>query len=155
VSAESSPITHPEAREWAHLANVRYRMLLVDLTHSFYVQPVEGTSTSVRGLLVAKTFGEMYNLRSLAGILMQLPQAVGSATVAAPPFEMPYTLVLPHLESDRWRIHRDLIHSSQRILEGLQRRTTAHRDYADALADGDARALDTVDALIRQPDVTS
>ncbi len=149
ASRPMSPITDPEARAWAHLANVRYRMLLVDLTHSFYVEPVEGTSTSVRGLLVAKTFGEMYNLRSIAGILMQLPQGPDSTNVAAPPFEMPYSLVLPHLESDRWRIHRDLIQASQRILDGLKRRNTKHVDYAIALADWDARARDTVEALIR------
>jgi hypothetical protein len=143
-----SLITHPEARAWAHLANVRYRMLLLDLTHSFYVEPVEGSSTSVRGLLVAKTFGEMYNLRAISTILMQLPQAVGSTSVAAPPFEMPYTVVLPHDEPNRWRIHRDLIYSAQRILEDLKRANTPHLAYALALADWDARALETVVALI-------
>lgn len=144
-----SLITHPEARAWAHLANVRYRMLLVALTHSFYVVPVGGSSTSVRGLLVAKTFGEMYNLRAISTILMELPQAPGSTSVAAPPFEMPYTLVLPHDEANRWRIHRDLIYSSQRILEGLKLTDTTHRDYALALSDWDAHALDTIIALIQ------
>ncbi len=31
----ATPVTHPEARLWAHLFNVRYRKLLVSLSHAF------------------------------------------------------------------------------------------------------------------------
>src|SRR5262249_15053172 len=92
------------ALDWATLSNLRYRMLLVYLKHAFYVEaPLEYPSRSPRGALVSWAFGEMYNLRALAEILMDLPMAPDSNTAAGPPFEMPYSLTLPIREQDRWR----------------------------------------------------
>jgi hypothetical protein len=57
-------------------------------------------------------FGEMYNLKSIAGLLVQLPLADDPAQRAGPPFQMPYTLNIPTAELNIWRLHLDLIGAS-------------------------------------------
>src|SRR6185369_6478645 len=85
-----------QAAPWAALANLRYRMLLLYLQHSFYVEaPSLHPTRSPRGALVSWIFGEMYNIRSLAEILMGMPLRPDSSLMAGPPFEQPYTLELP------------------------------------------------------------
>lgn len=103
--AERQQIGDPAARTWAKLFNLRYRLVLMFLSHSFSLESTAvGGPQSPRGLLISWTFGEMYNLRSIAEILMALPLG-GEAkdTLAGPPFEMPYSLALERREADRWR----------------------------------------------------
>ena len=92
-------ITHPEALLWAHLFNVRYRKLLVSLSHAFELanDPTDLTTLSPRGGLIHRCFAEMYNLRAIAGLLVRLPVGADDADGprAGPPFQMPYTLALP------------------------------------------------------------
>lgn len=110
----ASQIRHKAAWKWARLFNLRYRMLLLFLAHSFAIEaPSDQAVRTSRGLLISWTFGEMYHLRSIAGILMALPIEAESDKRAGPPFEMPLTLDLPAREADRWRLHRDLISASQ------------------------------------------
>src|SRR5262249_822205 len=68
-------ITNPEAQRWAHLFNVRYRMLLTFLSHSYELSAGEGASgpRSPRATIINATFGEMYNLRAISGVLTQTP----------------------------------------------------------------------------------
>src|SRR6185436_13247802 len=103
-----TPIKNALAVRWCSLFNTRYRMLLFRLKHAFFVRA--GTATdrpTERGNLVAWTFAEMYNLRAIAGIVMELPLDKPDETArAGPPFEMPYTLSLPDWDSDKWRAHR-------------------------------------------------
>jgi hypothetical protein len=118
-----TPITNPEARVWAQLFNLRYRMVLMYLGHSFTTTSTtsDGDTRSPRGLLVSWSFGEMYHIRSIADILTGLPlHERGSLDeVAAAPFEMPYSLALPLREPDRWRQHRDLIESCTGLIDRL------------------------------------
>ncbi len=53
-----------DARAWAHLSNLRYRMLLVNLAHAFELADLPGENTTInpRGALINRTFAEMYNL---------------------------------------------------------------------------------------------
>ncbi len=93
---EQDAITNPEARAWAHLFNVRYRMLLNYLAHSFLLDDGFNNSgaTSPRATIINATFGEMYNLRSIANVMVQLPLDINKpdGKMAGPP--LPYLIRL-------------------------------------------------------------
>lgn len=149
-------ITDLEAIGWAHLFNVRYRLLLVNLIHALDVTgpTLQGEDLTPRGSLVNRTFTEMYNLRAIAGILVQRPLRKGgdpAVKAAGPPFEMPYTLDLPNAEGDRWRVHRDLLEAAGFEIDALKKISTAHADYLRALADADRLTLAQVELLIPRP----
>lgn len=123
-------ITHPRAKAWAQLFNLRYRLLLGHLSHflrlsqELYVAgpgPHRGNRTA-RGLLLIWTFNEMRRLKKIAGKLVQLPlDDPPGDTHAGPPFELPYTLNLPDREEDRWRRHLDVSRAAVRLVrERLQ-----------------------------------
>jgi Ferritin-like len=144
-------LIHTRARVWADLFNLRYRMLLVFLSHSFCLQrPLEAVPRTPRGLVISWAFGEMYNLRSIAEILMNLPLHQDLDVRAGPPFEMPYTLALPTRVDDWWRLHRDLLHSSQGYIELLQEDGSGSeaKSYVEALAGSDRRALRQIETVI-------
>jgi hypothetical protein len=150
-------ITHPEAVLWAHLFNVRYRMALTYLSHAYRLSGalVRVGQLTARGYVVNSTFGEMYTLRALANILVQLPlSAAGGSEVAGPPFEMPYSLELPDHEQDRWRLHRDLLVASrilQEQLHAMKGVADGRRAYLEALRDADAGAMRMVEAMLHEP----
>jgi Ferritin-like len=153
-SSDVTPISHPETKLWAHLFNLRYRSLLVNLLRTFeYPSNLSETSSvTPRGLLIHATFGEMYNLRSLAQILMQLPLAEkkGSDLVAGPPFQMPYTLRLPVDPVDRWHVHVDLLEASRCLAEQLLERASAkHALYLRTLLTADCQAKDMIDTILK------
>jgi len=137
------------AMPWAWLANLRYRMLLLYLQHSFHIEaPSLHPTRSPRGALVSWIFGEMYNLRSLSEILMGMPLRPGSSMMAGPPFELPYTLDLPVRSADRWRAHRDLLMASISLVDGMGTREPAQERYLRALRSADRTALDQIEVLI-------
>ncbi len=137
------------AAPWAALANLRYRMLLLYLQHSFHVEaPSLHPTRSPRGALVSWIFGEMYNLRSLSEILMGMPLQPGSSVRAGPPFELPYTLELPSRSANRWRAHRDLLLASIELVDDLLARGPAQERYLRALRSADRTALDQIEVLI-------
>lgn len=141
----TSPVGEPLAKLWAHLFNVRYRMLLVNLGHAFLLA---GPATeSPRGALVHRTFAEMYNLRTISGKLVALPLEDGgdaNDACAGPPFQMPYTLHLPVRARDRAQLHLDLIGATDtligRLREQLDRDGRPNDAYLDALAESDRLA---------------
>ena len=143
-------ITHPTSIRWCLLFDLRYRMLLVRLKHAFFVRA--GTSTEVpteRGNLISWIFGEMYNLRAIAGIVMQLPlKEEETAERAAPAFEMPYSISLPDWDSDKWRTHQNLIADSRRLTEAMRREGDAQSDYLLSIENSDALAKQVIDALL-------
>lgn len=148
-------ITHPRAKAWAQLFNLRYRLLLGHLSHflglsqELYVTdpgPHLGDRTP-RGLLLIWTFNEMRHLKRIAGKLVQLPRdEPPGATHAGPPFELPYTLNLPDREEDRWRTHLDVSRASVRLvrerLQSLQSGHPTDRDdgFLEDLIASDERA---------------
>lgn len=150
----TSPIANPTARQWAHLFNVRYRKLLVSLAHAFELAEDRNdpNSPGPRGSLIHRAFAEMYNLRSIAGLLVALPldHAQPEGPRAGPPFQMPHTLMLPHDEDDRWRLHRDLLDASATLADriGAVDGAGAAQDYLTALVQADRIERDQVDALI-------
>lgn len=144
-------ITNETAYYWAGLFNLRYRMLLMFLSHSFRIEaPVKASGRTSRGLLISWAFGEMYNLRSIAEILMRLPIQDHTKVCAGPPFEMPYTLALAARDPDRWRLHRDLLLASQLYVKKLRKLDSneTYKPYLTGLSSADQRALDQAAMLI-------
>jgi hypothetical protein len=144
-------MTAADAQAWAHLFNLRYRMLLVNLAHAFELADVPGDGATItpRGALINRTFAEMYNLRAIAGTLVELPVDASSARNAGPPFEMPYTLELPRRERDRWALHRDLLEAAAALIETLRPLASPQgADYLTALSESDRLALDQVGRIL-------
>jgi hypothetical protein len=114
-------ISHPRTRQWAALANLRYRMLLAFLAHALRAAPgAPRGEANLHGSLVHRTFGEMYAMKALSARLMRLPMREdGDTTCAGPPFEMPYDVALPAGEGDTWRLHLELVRASVRLCTGL------------------------------------
>lgn len=154
-----TPITHPESRLWAHLFNIRYEALLTNLLHTFeYPNNVSDVSQSTpRGLLLHSTFGEMYNIRALSGILVEMPLALGnSELLAGPPFQIPYTLKLAVDAVDRWQRHLDLLQVSAALIDRLlavpQQR---HVPYLRALSDADRRIIAMIEQILHRQSAAS
>jgi len=150
-SSQPGFISDPQARLWAQLFNQRYRLLLMYLAHAFCTEGRGRSSPNARGLLVSWSFGEMYNLRSIADILTTLHQHKEGTLdhVAGPPFEMPYSLSLPEREADRWRQHRDIIYTSAELIEQLcESATDPQRIYLNGLNKLDAASRDTMITVI-------
>ena len=111
----STAISHPTSLLWARLFNLRYRALLNFLGLTFRLaRRVAPDEPNVRGAVMHRIFGEMYNIKALSGILVRQPltklkKSATRAACAAPPFEMPYSLELPESEADCWRLHLDIL----------------------------------------------
>lgn len=149
-------ITNPEAQNWGHLFNIRYRMLLSFLTHSFLLDNGYNNAGAIspRGMIINSTFGEMYNLRGIASVLVQLPLEANTTLdtpnlkFAGPPFLVPYTLSLPMGEHNRWRTHKDLILASEPIIQQLLVQSKEHNHrYLYSLLEADKKLLQLIDEL--------
>ncbi|HEU0133246.1 MAG TPA: ferritin-like domain-containing protein [Allosphingosinicella sp.] len=144
-------IADPQARRWAHLLNLRYRILLTCLGHSFRLsgQGEGDPDSAARGLVLHATFGEMYNLRVLSNFLVRMPVKGKAGALAGPTFEMPYTLQLPSRRSDLWRLQVELIDASDSLIAKLRRQADSEeRAYLDTLAAIDARRRSAMDEMI-------
>ncbi|MGH2708150.1 MAG: ferritin-like domain-containing protein, partial [Actinomycetota bacterium] len=163
--ASKGRITHPRARAWAQLFNLRYRMLLGRLSHFLRLdQDIYRTDPgarqgdpTARGLLLIWTFDEMRRLRKIAIKLVQLPKDDPPGELhAGPPFELPYTLNLPEDEPQRWRTHLDASRAADRLIrEKLQPDDqTADRDeFLDDLLRLDEEAQVVMRALAAGRDI--
>jgi hypothetical protein len=155
----ATPITAKASLKWANLFNVRYRMLLTYLTHTFRLaRCVSPDEPNTRGAVMHRVFGEMYNIKSIAGILVCMPltDEADDARRAGPPFQMPYTIELPLDEIDCWRLHRDIVQSSIEICDvlldpaddHLTTAPTAVEPYLRALRNGDRQAMIWIDTVL-------
>jgi len=150
-------ITAPVTFYWAHLQNVRYRLLLSALNHALHLSgSLDSTNEpTARGDVITLIFSEMYKIRSLASVLVQLPVREGippSQYAAGPPFQMPYTLDIPQSENDRWRWHRDMLFASRDLLDDLAKIETdeRRRGYIAALRESDADLIKLIDRIIER-----
>jgi len=133
ASLHPTSITAKASLKWANLFNLRYRMLLSYITHTFRLsREVPPDEPNARGAMMAKIFGEMYNLKAIAGILVDMPltDEPGDQRRAGPPFEMPYSIDLPLDEIDCWSRHRDVVQSSLDLCHDLL--DQADGDFASA-----------------------
>jgi hypothetical protein len=88
-------------------------------------------------------FGEMYNLRAVAAILVHLPLKQGSSQCCGPTFQMPYTLQLPESDAGYWTLHLDLIAACAALLAEAQGLGNPERAQY-------ARTLESLDASTRK-----
>ncbi|WP_443478753.1 ferritin-like domain-containing protein [Novosphingobium aerophilum] len=145
-------IGNPVARVWARLLNLRYRMLLSYIAHSFRIS---GDYTSADGLtrsaVLNRAFGEMYNLRAIANILVSMPaDDPKQPERAAPSFELPYSMDLPMLDRDAWRQHIDLLQASAKLIGQIHGTAGSAADaYLDSLLALDGQAIATFEAAVR------
>ena len=158
VIKRSTRITDETSRGWAALFNLRYRMLLCHLTHTFQLRRATlGGRDDLRAAVMSKVFGEMYNLKAIAGILVKLPLvSAKDPRRAGPTFETPFTLVLPSSQIDIWRQHRDLVRGSQELVAELLQPRHANRPdlpadatrYLTVLRDLDAQSVAFIDQVL-------
>jgi hypothetical protein len=160
---DSTSIRQKTSLLWAKLFNLRYRALLMYLSHTFrLVRLVDTEKPNVRGAIMHKIFGEMYNIKTIAGILVRRPlndlpsaeaasgrrrqssEPAGEPQYAAPPFEMPYTLDLPMDEPDCWRCHQDTLNASLEIERAL---LTSEDPQGVQLTDNEQKYLRTLQQL--------
>jgi hypothetical protein len=154
--AGTSLIANEQSRHWGDLFNLRYRMLLLYLSHGFRVSgagPFQEDSKA-RGMIVHRTFGEMYNLRAIANIMTRLPLGLPRDPArAGPPFEMPYSIALPAAERDCWRLHMDLLQASITLNDTILRQADAQeRDYLKSLVQIDRETIAAIDAMMNWGD---
>jgi hypothetical protein len=153
----SGYISDNNARLWAHLFNLRYRILLAQLDHHLRLridlQPERGTRIRLRSWCIEemKTY-----LTGTSAQLTQLPQhdppqfSGGRLDLAGPPFELPYTLNLPSREVDRWRYHEMLVRQSFALIDELHA-SLSQQPFLTQLRAWDEQRL----VFIRQQIVTS
>jgi hypothetical protein len=143
-------ITDERSKLWASLFNLRYRMLLAYLTHALLLarQEEDGEAPSIRGAVMHRVFGEMYNLRTIAGILVRRP-AGADGPRAGPPFQMPYTLALPATLRNRWLMYKDLILEARDLRQQLASAPSQDEaGYLAAAADIDRQTGVWLDQLL-------
>jgi hypothetical protein len=144
-------IEHPASQRWAKFLNLRYRMLLIYLSHSFRISGDSGPADGLtRGAVLNRAFGEMYNLRVISNILVSLPaNDAGGPERAAPSFELPYSLTLPVFERDVWRLHLDLLHAAHQLIAELKHTAGSSGDaYLASVLAIDADAAATFEAAL-------
>ena len=146
-------IKNPVAQLWGHLFNVRYRMVLNYLTHSFeIVKPFDdAVGPTPRGLIISATFGEMYNMRALAKILMETPIAKKSKVCAGPPFQMPYSLGRPMGDRNRWLQHKRNLTAAALLIDLLEKEqlSPTSRTYLSSLRKSDQNLLNSIEKILR------
>jgi hypothetical protein len=152
-------ITNEVALPWARLCNLRYRMLLMYLAHTFRLEHRVGFGApNLRSMLMHKVFGEMYNLKTLSGVLVDLPAGPADDPArAGPPFELPYMIGLPTTESDTWQLHRSLLENAQLLVLDIFRvyensSIKPGVGYLRSLQELDRKSLEWIDQLVKRFD---
>jgi hypothetical protein len=133
-------------------------MLLSLLTYSFRVpRDAPEVATKRRAPVLSRVFGEMYNLKAIAGILVRMPLGdPRKPAKAGPPFEMPYTLTLPLSETNFWQMQLDLLSASGDLVDALansKARRPAHEPadaarYLKALRGADREARTWIEQVL-------
>jgi ferritin-like protein len=147
-NGEHTLISNPVSRTWADLFNLRYVMLLTYLAHAFEVLGnADCQRPGLRAGLLHRTFGEMYNLRTIAEILVRMPLAdPPGPPMAGPPFALPADFQPPATEPAFWSEHRRLLAEAQELAN--KARVGGPSDgvrYLDALCRLDAFSCEWVD----------
>lgn len=148
----SVSITHDVTLKWASLSNIRYRMLLGFLGHrlragAHHLKAVQDRET----MLIHRVFAEMYNLKTLSNLLMQMPvqaEATPEGLKAGPPFEMPYDVRMPFSEADTWRFHRELVQAALALSQELLQTCDLGKTYLRTQIDIDKKTLSWIEAIL-------
>jgi rubrerythrin len=156
-------IENKRSVRWAGLFNLRYRMLLAWLAHALTLVRRDPPSASSRlcGQIVHRVFGEMYNMKAIAEMLVHMPLTKDDdPRRAGPPFEMPFRTVLPPNDHDMWQVHKAAIVASRHLcckLREAEPKTvgptgskTPNRalPYLDAIMQADEDAEKWIDGIL-------
>lgn len=162
TTVKASPgcyISSSRSRDWAELFNLRYRLLLTLLSHTFRLaRTTRPDEPSVRAVVMHRVFAEMYNIKTLSGILVQQPlhdthdpdMPEHQIPRAGPPFEMPYNLRLPPGEADTWRLYLDVLGSADKICKVILSKDPSpeNRHYLEALFDLDNQTREWLNKVL-------
>jgi hypothetical protein len=152
-------ISSIQSRNWADLFNLRYRMLLTFLLHTFQVaRDCRPGEPNIRAMLMHKVFGEMYQLKAIAGILVQRPLRDGTdpntppheVPRAGPPFELPFNLRLPVADADCWCLHLDILGKVSEACQAIRKSAPSPGDHAylDTLMDLDRQTKVWIERIL-------
>lgn len=159
LPAGSGFISSEHSRAWANLFNLRYRMLLHSLIHTFRLARItRSDQPSVRAVMMHRVFGEMYNLKSIARLLVQMPLTdevdpktpAGQIPRAGPPFEQPTAHMLPLDDIDCWSSHLDTLDHADAICREILRKETRveGRGYIATLLNIDAQTRERFSRIL-------
>ncbi len=107
-----------------------------------------------------RVFGEMYNLKALAELLVQMPlketRRPDEGQRAGPPFQMPYRAALPPNERDIWALHTEVLVASRDLCNELLGDTItpgfvkgdAQRKFLLAMQDADRDAFGWINGIL-------
>jgi hypothetical protein len=131
-------------------------MLLTYLTHGFQLAVAQPESPQLRGAIMHKAFGEMYNLKAIAEILVRLPMRPGSKERAGPPFEIPERAALelpPDKRAAYWQSHRANLDAARTLrqqlaAQGLPGGSNDDR-YLKTLCSLDEQTTEWVDSIVK------
>jgi hypothetical protein len=155
--SEYTVITCPRSAAWARLFNLRYRMLLSYLEHALRLMRVRYSAQPNLGdSVMHSVFAEMYNLKTIAGLLMRRPLSnPEDPRRSGPPFQLPYTLALPAGDADCWGLHRSLLRASQSLCANLTNGQAAagatgadEAAYLASMIHADRNSLHWVDRIL-------
>jgi Ferritin-like len=152
-SGEGTYIASDTSRAWANLFNVRYRLLLAYLAHTYRLTRLDG-ERGARAALLQRVFAEMFNVKTIAEVLVRLTLCDPNAPErAGAPFEMAYTTALPPDEVDCWRLYRDVLETAMMLSRGLLAAMPAGEgaDYLRAVLELGRDAVAWLDAMIVGP----
>jgi hypothetical protein len=161
TAIRSSYIDNPVARQWATLFNVRYRLLLTYLTHSFRlarsVNPIKGPGNYQA--VMHRAFCEMYNLKALSEILIRQPLGKDvdpgkPFKPAGPTFQMPYSLTLPENAASCWLQYLDILDDCVEVRTWLSTQRDANttpqeEDFLVVMANADRECRAWLDTVLR------
>ena len=153
--APGGHITHVRALRWAHLFNLRYRLLLDCLHHAqlsdiatYVTAGAQQGDRTTKGLLQLWTFSEMRRLKVIAEKLVELPAGAAPASRAGPPFELPYSMRMPHIDADRWAMHADVFAMAADFISGeMLGDGETGTSFLAAVAESDRKAAGIAAAL--------
>ncbi|MDJ0600473.1 MAG: ferritin-like domain-containing protein [Crocosphaera sp.] len=151
---ERGYISNDRARNWGHLFNLRYRLLLAYLMHflrsegsRYLTQGPDKGDRTPRGLLLLWSFDEMRHIKKIAEKMVRLPLHPSEDGMnAGPPFQLPYTLTISDREPFRWRSHLDVVKASLTIINDLGS-TDAGDPFLEDLQTSDERQIKLLEIL--------
>jgi hypothetical protein len=128
IAAGQQYISDPASRLLAKLSDKRYQMLVTNLAHATIVAgSAAETVRATGGYLMQRSFADMFNVKTLAGLLFRSPltSTPGDTRRAGPPFEFPKSLGIDGL-SDRklWELQLKLTLESATLCSKLLSGTT-------------------------------
>ncbi|WP_143871046.1 ferritin-like domain-containing protein [Catenovulum sediminis] len=159
LSGTSTQITHPISIKWANLFDLRYRLLLTFLTHTFRLARGVNANNGAGNYqaVMHNAFKEMYNLKSISDILTRSPLHTGmdnedTFRPAGPTFQMPYSLELPASELSCWLQYRDIFAACKEIrawlFDWLDEKDQQQINYLHAMENIDNETLHWLDTVI-------